>query len=229
MIFGAIGKLIGAALAKPPPIYKQVNQGVEQSNAIASNIANFGQAAELARMTNTEAQTQQIAMMERAMPGITKLNQQIGQEYQADISGKLSDRMLRSIRNQTAGASLYGGFGSTGSASNLNTAFTAREAMALRSSGLSNAQTWMKNSQSLFAPERLSIASMFVNPAQWTANKMNEQRTEFNSQVAKVEFNNAKTMGIASAAGEIGDSIVTMGAGGGMGAGMQAAGKFFGG
>lgn len=148
----------------PPKLlpWEDVNVQAEQRRAIEGNEAVLPQLESTARRVNTFNQGEIQRMLELAMPGYAKLRDQGTQVISDFTAGKIPQDVRDAIGRNTAGRSLYGGFGGTGMSRNLTARDLGLTSLDLMTKGLDSATRWISMSRSL-APT-MDVTSMFIRP-----------------------------------------------------------------
>lgn len=161
---GLFGSLVKLGFGGPPKLlpWEDVNVQAEQRRAIEGNEAVLPQLESTARRVNTFNQGEIQRMLELAMPGYSKLRDQ-GTKVVSDLTaGRIPQDVRDAIGRNTAGRSLYGGFGGTSMSRNLTARDLGLTSLDLMTKGLDSATRWISMSRSL-APT-MDITQMFVRP-----------------------------------------------------------------
>lgn len=85
-IGGVIGGLFGGKKAKAPPVAPPIDLNAEANKAIAGNTENEDDIESLLARANTFSQDQNIALMEKAMPGYSALAKSLTQTAQDQLA-----------------------------------------------------------------------------------------------------------------------------------------------
>lgn len=156
------GTLIRGDQRPEVPKWDPVSPSQQAGVAIAGNLKNFDEAAQLGARTNEELITQHLAALERLMPGFSGLNQQITSNIASQARGELPQDVENFIGRKAAEMGITTGtsgsqFNKYGQLRNLGIT-----SLQMTDQALSSAQRWMQTVTS--GAPRFSFASMFISP-----------------------------------------------------------------
>lgn len=182
------GSLVGLAFGGPPDMlpWEDVNAQKAQLTAIAGNEAALPGLQSTARKVNDFSQSEIQRMMELAMPGYAKLRDK-GTDVISDlVAGKIPDDVRDAIGRNTAGRSVYGGYGGTGMGRNLTARDLGLTSLDMMTKGLDSATKWIGMSRTL-APT-MDITKMFITPEFQTQFESGERDKRLGYKNTKRQF-----------------------------------------
>lgn len=197
----------------------------EQKRAIAGNEAALPALQNTARKVNTFNQAEVARMLELAMPGYAKLRDQGTQIVSDFTAGKIPDDVRNAIGRNTAGRSVYGGYGGTGMGRNLTARDLGLTSLDVMTKGLDSATRWIGMSRTL-APT-MDVTSMFIRPefqAQFASGER-DKRLGYGNVKRQYEYAVDPMRGVEEGVAGLADTIGTalsvyMGGAGGIGGGI---------
>lgn len=156
--------------------------GQAQSGAIAENLQALPQAESLVSQANLFSQDQITAMLNAAIPGYSGMQAAAGQNIESMLKGEIPQDVSAAIQNSAAARSLGLGIGGSGASKNLVARDLGLTSLDLTQRGLSSMENWMRTSASIYEPNMMNVASMFVSPMQQyqTQNEQNIQQFQRN-------------------------------------------------
>lgn len=168
--------LIAEFFQKAPkvPAFTPVNVQQEQQRAIAGNAAVLPELQRQAGQINTFNTDELQRMLERAMPGYSKVRDKTTANIQDWLAGKVPQDVSDQVMRNAAGRSLYGGFGGSGMARNLSARDLGLTSLDIMGKGMDAASRWIAQSKSGLS--QFDVSSMFIRP-------------EFQAQFAQQERN----------------------------------------
>lgn len=158
------------------PSFNPVNVQQEQQRAIAGNAAALPELQRQAGQINTFNTDELQRMLERAMPGYSKVRDKTTANIQDWLAGKVPQDVSDQVMRNAAGRSLYGGFGGSGMARNLSARDLGLTSLDIMGKGMDAASRWIALSRSGLS--QFDVSSMFVRPefqAQFAAQERNSQ------------------------------------------------------
>ena len=178
-VFGLIGAAAGLAGQKvTAPNLPPINVQQEQAAATAGNLANLSQAQKLASSVNLFNQDELLKMLQRAIPGYSKIQEGESSAIQSLIAGKVPDANVIAARD--ASKAVSGGFGKSEAGANLTMRDLGMSSLAATEAGLSAADRWLQVINSMTNPGLFNVSSMFVTPAQQLASDTSERNAQWN-------------------------------------------------
>ena len=214
-IGGLAGLFLGGSKAKAPQQAPPVDLGAEQKKAIANNTSNEGDIEALLSRANTFNQDQNIALMEKAMPGYGALSKSLTSTAQSELAHPYD--LPKDVQDNIARLAAERGI----SAGTRGSQFS--DFSLLRDFGINSLQFGQQRIQSAqgitgllasIAPKvnPLSPMSMYVTPgmaAQTAETNRSANQASLNAQAAAGNYNQANDWNsLVSAAGFIGRSGV---------------------
>jgi len=164
------------------PQLPSLNLQTEASKAIAGNVANAPAAEALVSQANTFTQQQIQSMLEQAIPGYSSLVSGVTGDISSMVKGELPADVKAQVQASTAASAVAGGYGGSGMAGNLTARDLGLTSLNLMQSGISTAESWMQEMDTLFGPGMLNVSSMFVSPGQQAAFDVEERNAQFQRQ-----------------------------------------------
>ena len=196
--------IIGAFFTQTPqmPAAPQVSATQQQGLAIAGNQQNLAADEALTGQTNAFMSQQMQTMLEKAIPGYTKILGQQSQILQSELAGNIPQADQAALQEATAGQANYGGFGQSGMKQNLTARDLGLTSLGITNSALSSANQWMNQIASLAMPQMMNLQSMFVTPSQEIQNAWQNQLSSFQrnwaNNVNQANANNSANLSIGN-------------------------------
>lgn len=207
------GDILGGVTKPTVPDWKDILLSDEQGKAIAANQAALPGAEALVSASNSFSQDQITKMLEQAIPGYSAMVGSASGNIESMLKGEIPTDVSNAVRMNSASRALSGGFGGSDSARNLTSRDLGLTSLDLTGKGISAAETWMQNMNSLFRPSMIDVSSMFVTPQQMFSDTFQNQEQSWNVQWLK---NQIKAMGdptwtaIGQFVGGIGDALASV-------------------
>lgn len=113
-------------------------------------------------------------MLERAIPGYSKLRDKTTANITDWLAGKVPQDVSDQVMRSAAGRSLYGGFGGSGMARNLSARDLGLTSLDIMGKGMDAASKWITAARS--GVSQFDVSSMFIRPefqAQFAAQERN--------------------------------------------------------
>lgn len=223
LIGGALGGFFGGSKAKAAPVVPPLNLQDEQKKAISGNLSSESDIESLLSRANSFNQDQNIALMEKAMPGYTALSKSLTSTAQSELADPYS--LPKDVQDNIARLAAERGI-SAGTKGEFN------DFSLLRDFGINSLQYGQQRIQSAqgitgllasIAPKvnPLSPLSFYVTPQQSVdvaAGNRSAAQAGVNAATAASNYNDANSWdSITKAAGLLGTLYNGGGAGGGGG------------
>lgn len=207
------GDILGGVTKPKVPDWTDINLSDQQAKAISSNQAALPGAEALVSSANQFSQDQIQKMLEQAIPGYSSIVGSASSDIESMLKGQIPTDVSNAVQTSAAARSLGGGYGGSGAARNLVARDLGLTSLDLTGKGISAAETWMQNMNSLYRPSMIDVSSMFVTPQQMFQDTFQNQEQQWNVQWLK---NQVKAMGdptwtaIGQFVGGIGDALASV-------------------
>lgn len=158
------------------PAFNAVSVQAEQQKAIAGNAASLPALQAQAGQVNTFNTNELQRMLELAMPGYGKLRDKTTSNISDWLAGKVPQDVSDQVMRNSAGRSLYGGFGGSGMSRNLAARDLGLTSLDIMGKGMDAASRWIAQTKS--GMSQFDVSSMFIRPefqAQFAAQERNAQ------------------------------------------------------
>lgn len=230
-----ITNLIGG---KPTiPAWNTIDLGEQQKKAISQNLDSLPGLENLASQTNQFGADQIQKLLEQVIPGYSAITTSESNNIQSLLKGEIPTDVSNAVQDSDAAKGLTGGFGGTGLSGKLTARDLGLTSLELTGKGLSSAESWIGQMDTISRPSRFNLASMFVTPQQQFqdtfqnqeaafqrdyASNMNDFNYSFRQAAAK-DFNSTANTVLSLAESYMGG--MAGGGGGGAAAGASAGGQ----
>ena len=186
----------GSLLKKKPkiPTFKPVNQQAQQEAAIASNLASFGKASELAQQTSQADQDNLDAMLLRADPNYRQNISRASGVIGDFLAGRLplSDQNV-SMRKSAEGSQASGTPGS-GFARYRTARDLGLSEVQLMQAGLGAFNQFSTNLRGNYMARPMSAAESYVSPTSFIGNAVQQNVARHNAAVQKAQSDAANSL-----------------------------------
>jgi len=216
------GGVMGAGKKVRIPAFQRVDPTGEQAAAIAGNLANFEQGAELARKTSMADQSTLEAMLRRAIPGYDNIIKGQSALIQSRLSGELPSDVSRAVSQSAAGRAMGMGIGGSGLGRNLTARDLGITSMDIQNQGFTQALNFIQSQRSAGMVNPMSVSSMFVTPQQRMEMQFAQNQAEFQRNLMQAQVAAQPDPMMAAIGGSfsnIGGMLLGGAMGGGMGGG----------
>lgn len=151
----------------------------EQQKALAANIAAIPGAETIATNVDLFNQRQVDQMLSHVIPNYQAIQGNINKNIQSLTAGQIPSDVAAQVQQSDAARSLTGGFGGTEAGGNLVARDLGLTSLDLTQRGLASAQSWLQTANSLYAPGRFNVSSMFLTPGQQASFDVEERNAQF--------------------------------------------------
>lgn len=164
------------------PSIQKLDLGQEQKTAIGSNQANLPAAENLVGQANQFSQSQIDSMISHIIPNFKDISATAGTNIESELKGQIPQDVQDAIQNSAAARSLGAGTEGSGMARDLVARDLGLTSLNLTNRGLASAESWMKETASIYEPSMMKVGSMFITPEQQYAADNEQNLQQFQNQ-----------------------------------------------
>ena len=179
-----LGGLFGSGKKVKVPQYQRVDISGEQKKAVEGNLAILPEAEKLATQTNLFNQSQLMASLRSAVPGIDAIQEQASENLVSQLRGEIPKDVQEQIQRSGATKALYGGFGGSAAGRNLVARDLGLTSLAIADKALDSTSRWIATAKSTMVAPQLDVTSMFVTPSQRIATTQADNQAEFSRNMS---------------------------------------------
>lgn len=210
------------------PEYPLVDFGAEQIGAIQNNIAALPGLTRLASRVNELSASELLKGLERMFPGYSSILAKGTETLQSQMRGEIPEDVQRAIGRTTAERARAGGYAGSQFADALEARDLGLTSLGIINQSLNTAERWM--AQAASRTPQFNFTSMFITPQQRIATRVGEYANKWQRDFVKAQIDalpepwEQALINLADNIEEIGQSVLSAYAGGGMGGGGGGAG-----
>ncbi len=200
------------------PRYMPLYPGQEQQTAIGGNIAALPGAEDLATRVDIFNQAELERMLQLAIPGYKGIQSDISDVIGSEVRGEIPKDVQEQIQRSGAAAAVAGGTAGSDFAAKRTLRDLGLTSLDITQRGITNAQSWMRNSAALAMPQTFNLASMFLTPQQQMTFDAQQHLLQFENQLGRWSLPNSQEIWGAELS-QMGGQLTGLGMGG-MGGGL---------
>lgn len=164
------------------PSIPKLNLGQEASTAIGANQANLPAAEKLTADANQFSQSQIDSMLSNVIPGWKSTAATIGGNIASEALGQIPQDVQAAEQDSAAARSLGQGTEGSGMGRDLLARDLGLTSLNLTNRAIASAESWMKETASIYEPSMMKVGSMFITPEQQYAADNEQNMQQFQTQ-----------------------------------------------